>query len=312
MARNWYHDPVLLQEVLDAIPSDARFIMDGTLGHGGHSIEIMNNAKSSEREKWKSNNKNISVGTHIMRPIHIVGVDRDRTMMQKAQERLQEFASQMCYVQGSYAEFQRITTESWVAHFDVILLDIGVNMEHFKDGERGFSIKKDGPLDMRFDIASWIPASLWLKQCNKEQFKTMLTSYTDFSEKRIVHATDSFFLTSRDFATTKELYERAKSINMNDKAMAVFFQAIRIVVNGELDEFASFLKTFIEYLAPWGRCIILTYHSIEDRMAKNAFKALEDAGKATILTKHVIQPTWKEKERNPAARSAKMRVLMKK
>jgi 16S rRNA (cytosine1402-N4)-methyltransferase len=75
--------------------------------------------------------------------------------------------------------------------------------------------------------------------------------------------------------------------------------------------FADFLAQLIDYLAPWGKCIILTYHSIEDRMAKNAFKALEEEGKATIVTKHVIQPTRKEKERNPAARSAKMRVLVK-
>lgn len=121
--------------------------------------------------------------------------------------------------------------------------------------------------------------------------------------------TEQFFLTNRDFETTFALSARARSIKTNEKAMAVFFQAIRIVVNGELDEFQSFLDQFTNYLNPGGRCIVLTYHSIEDRMAKVAFKALEDEGHVSILTKHVIQPTRQEKQRNPAARSAKMRVV---
>lgn len=123
-------------------------------------------------------------------------------------------------------------------------------MEHFKDGERGFSIKKDGPLDMRFDTTTGVPAQEWLQNCTTNQFHAMLTNFTDFSPKRIAWMTEQFFLTNRDFPTTFALSSRAKSIKTNEKAMAVFFQALRIVVNGELDEFQSFLDQFVDYLNP--------------------------------------------------------------
>ena len=296
MTRTWYHTPVLLDEVLARLPEDLSTMMDGTLGHGGHSLSIL------ETRHQKPENSPIK---------KIVWVDRDVVMLAKAKERLHDFGSQMSYVQGSYADFAKITSESWVQLFDAILLDIGVNMEHFKDGERGFSIKHDGPLDMRFDITHGIPASERLQTCTTNQFHTMLSNYTDFTQKWIGHLTQAFFLTPRVFSTTKEISAWANTVGMNDKTIAIFFQAIRIVVNGELDEFASFLTQFVDHLSPGGRCIILTYHSIEDRMAKVALKDLEDANKVAILTKHVIQPTWKEKQRNPASRSAKMRVVEK-
>jgi 16S rRNA (cytosine1402-N4)-methyltransferase len=184
-------------------------------------------------------------------------------------------------------------------------------MEHFKDGERGFSIKKDGPLDMRFDTAVGSPASERLQNCTTNQFHAMLTNFTDFSPKRIATTTEAFFKTDRLFSTTFAISTWAKSIGMSDKVMAIFFQAIRIVINGELDEFTSFLEQFPKYLTPGGRCIVLTYHSIEDRMAKVSFKEREDKHVVKICTKHVIQPTRQEKQRNPAARSAKMRVVEK-
>ncbi len=288
--RTWYHDPVLLQEVLERLPAQACLVMDGTLGHGWHTLQILE--------------------SRIQNPeLKILWVDRDGAMMTKAQERLAEYVSQMKYFRGSYADFTSIMAVTWGKKFDAILLDIGVNMEHFKDGERGFSIKKDGPLDMRFDTSVGISAQERLRTCTTNQFHAMLTNFTDFSEKRIVKTSEEFFKTDRDFSTTFTLSARAKSIWMSDKVMAIFFQAIRIVVNGELDEFQSFLDQFTNYLNPGGRYIVLTYHSIEDRMAKVAFKALEDEGHVSILTKHVIQPTRQEKQRNPAARSAKMRVV---
>ena len=293
MTRTWYHDPVLLPEVLERLPDQTHLLMDGTLWHGGHTMAII--------EERKKNNKSI----------HVVWVDRDLAMLQKATMRLSDISSQIVFVKWSYANFHKIKEATWGKLFDCILLDIGVNMEHFKDGDRGFSIKKDGPLDTRFDTTLWIPAYERLSVCTTNQFHAMLTNFTDFSPKRIGHTTEQFFKTDRVFPTTFAISNRAKWIGMSDKVMAVFFQAIRIVVNGELDEFASFLEQFPEYLAPWGRCIVLTYHSIEDRMAKVSFKQREDTGRAKILTKHVIQPARKEKQRNPAARSAKMRVIEK-
>lgn len=99
--------------------------------------------------------------------------------------RLSDISSQIVFVKGSYADFATIKQATEGKLFDCILLDIGVNMEHFKDGERGFSIKKDGPLDMRFDTDKGIPAHERLATCTTNQFHAMLTSFTDFSPKRI-------------------------------------------------------------------------------------------------------------------------------
>lgn len=131
-----------------------------------------------------------------------------------------------------------------------MLLDLGVNMEHFKDADRGFSIKQDGPLDMRFDATTGLPAQQWLATCTPQQFHEMLVHFTDFSPKRIAHMEQSFLSSSREFATTSELKQRAKSIGMNDKALAIFFQAIRITVNQELQELALFLECFPDFLTP--------------------------------------------------------------
>lgn len=218
--------------MLEWLPAQVSLVMDGTLGHGGHAMAIID-----ERNK-----KNKS--------IQVVGVDRDLAMLQKAHVRLTDISSQIVFVKGSYADFTKIKQASEGKLFDCILLDIGVNMEHFKDGDRGFSIKKDGPLDMRFDTALGIPAHERLLTCTTNQFHAMLTNFTDFSPKWIGHATEQFFKTDRLFPTTHALSTRAKSIGMSDKVMAIFFQAIRIVINGELDEFALFLERFPTYLAP--------------------------------------------------------------
>lgn len=171
-------------------------------------------------------------------------------MLAKARERLRVKSDQLIFMQGSYADFPGIVQKSQISQFDVILLDIGVNMEHFKDASRGFSIKHDGPLDMRFDQSKGVRASELLATCSSESFRQMLVQRTDFSEKWIDHLTKSFFASNRTFETTQELRNWAKSIGMNDKALAVRFQAIRIVVNGELDEFALFLERFINHLTP--------------------------------------------------------------
>ena len=312
MSRSWYHEPVLLQEVLDRVPEEAQTIMDGTLGHGGHTQAILSYIIAKSEMMKQSQEGNISwdlCAQHC--GAVIVWVDRDATMLQKAKERLSEFGEQVQYVHGSYATFKLITQQTGMHQFDMILLDLGVNMEHFKDAERGFSIKKDWPLDMRFDTSDGIPANERLNICTPEQFHETLEKYTDFSPKRMAHMEQSFFASWRDFSTTAELRQRAKSIGTNEKALAIFFQAIRISVNRELQELTMFLHSFPEYLTPNWRCIILTYHSGEDRMVKESFKQRADQWVCTILTKHVIAPQRSEKEHNPAARSAKMRVIQK-
>lgn len=149
-----------------------------------------------------------------------------------------------------------------------MLLDIGVNMDHFKTAERGFSIKLDGPLDMRYDRSTGKSANDWLFSVKEKEFKEILEQYTDFRPGYIEKFLKAYYQNKTRYGTTHQFATRLRSFGMNDKVMAVLFQAIRIAVNGELDELQNFLQIFYKFLTIGGRCCILTFHSIEDRMVK--------------------------------------------
>lgn len=180
------------------------------------------------------------------------------------------------FVQGSYADFDTIITESGVKQFDYILLDIGVNMDHFKVANRGFSIKLDGPLDMRYNRTQGIPASKIIEKYNYKQLLMMWGKWTDFSDKFCELITKELITTRKKqtFVTTQDMRTWAKKLGINDKKLAVIFQALRIETNNELGELEKFLQLFPNFLTNKGRCSIITYHSIEDRLVKYAFKDL--------------------------------------
>lgn len=289
------HEPVLLEETLAMLPEQCRFVMDGTLGHGGHTGKIIEKCKT-QNIKYK-----------------IIGVDRDVEMMEKAEIFLEDawMRDGVCFIQGSYADFWKITHESGIEKFDFILIDIGVNMDHFKVAERWFSIKKDGPLDMRYDRTQWLSAEKRLAQANYNDILNMFQTHTDFGEKFTQRIAEELHVAKRKqkFSTTWAMKIWAKDRGINDKKLAVIFQALRIVVNGELDELTVFLQSFYKYLTPGGRCVVLTYHSGEDRMVKYAFKDIVEQGMGTLVNKKVIKPSWQEVKKNKAARSAKLRCI---
>lgn len=262
--------------------------MDGTLWHWWHTQAMI--------QRWHD----------------VVWVDRDDKMITKCEAFLTaEEQESLTIVQWSYAEMPRIIEESWIQKFDYILLDIWVNMDHFKEADRWFSIRLDGDLDMRYDTTSWESVATWLARANYQDVHKNLTLYSDFTEKKIDQISKDLVQTKRSkpFLTTNDVREWANAKGINDKKLAVIFQSWRIHVNNELDELDSFLTLFTQYIKSGGRCAIISYHSWEDRRVKNAFKLLADQWKWSILTKHVIKPNWKEIKKNKAARSAKMRVF---
>ena len=279
------HVPVMYQEVLDNMPENPKLVLDGTVGHGGHSRLIL--SKTPETS--------------------LIAVDRDSNIIKIAQKNLEEYKNRVEFVLASYGELETILKDRKV---DMMLLDLWVNMEHFKDGSRGFSIKREGPLDMRFDTNQKITALYILKNYSQAQLEEMLTKWGDFKWKLLQDIVRAIIKWRHKLKTTFDLKNLLKTINLSEKKIAVVFQTLRIEVNQELEQLENFLEKFGDYLNEWWRCMIITYHSIEDRIVKNKFKELDKNGFKNI-TKKVIFPTLEEIEQNKASRSAKLRIIEK-
>ena len=279
------HVPVMAKEVIENLPVDAGLIMDGTVWHGWHSKLIL-----SHFDKIK-----------------LIAVDRDPNIIQIAKKNLEDYSDRVEFVNDSYKNLESILENRKV---DAILLDLWVNMEHFKDPERWFSIKYDGPLDMRFDTKQKITALHILKNYSPDKLEEILQKYWDFKWVLLKKIVKSIITSRHKLSTTFTLKEALKQAWLSEKKIAVVFQVIRIETNKELEQLEEFLDKFQNYLNPGGRCLIITYHSIEDRLVKNRFKEL-DWQWFKNLTKKVIFPSWEEIQRNKASRSAKLRIIEK-
>jgi 16S rRNA (cytosine1402-N4)-methyltransferase len=156
-----------------------------------------------------------------------------------------------------------------------MLLDLGVNMEHFKDGERGFSIKTNAPLDMRFNRENQISAKDIINAYSLEKLSNIFITYGDYNQKSAEYLAKGIIEARKKnlIETTQQLKEILLNLRCNQKKIAVIFQVLRIETNKELEQLEIFLTNFGEQLTKGGRCAIMTYHSIEDRIVKNAFKA---------------------------------------
>ena len=290
------HIPVLAQEIYDHMPDHRTRSFDGTFGHGGHAQFFL----TSESTKRPIEN------------LQIIGTDVDTAMIAKAQSLTSDFKDQISILHSSYAKIDKIAQENWL--FDFELLDLGVNLEHFKDGSRGFSIKTDAPLDMRFDQSkNPITARDWLQTVKPELLESSLQEYGDFSPKTAEYLTKLICEQRRKsaFETTFQLKDFLLSHHFNQKKIAIIFQVIRIMVNHELEQLETFLQAFPQTLKIGGRCAIITYHSIEDRITKLAFKKLDESWHFKLVNKKVIVPHYTEVLKNKAARSAKLRIIEK-
>jgi len=277
------HVPVMWKEVLENLPEKLNVFMDGTLWHAGHTKLIIEN---------KSPNK-------------VIWVDKDPKIIKVAEKNLVWFDN-VQFVNDSYKNLDKFLDSkvSWM------LLDLWVNMEHFKDASRGFSIKKDWPLDMRFDPNSWKTAKDILRTYSTAKLSEIFQKYWDFSWRLLDLIVSTIEKWRFWLETTYDLKNLLKNAWINEKKIAVIFQVLRIETNNELDQLEEFLSKFQDYLEIWWRCLIITYHSIEDRLVKNRFKEL-DKNWFKNLTKKVIFPTWAEIQKNRASRSAKLRVIEK-
>lgn len=289
------HTPIMVKEIVSHVPDNCTLYVDGTAGHWWHVAAIAASGKLAEDG-------------------HIIAIDRDGQMLAKAREILVSLLSRqkwsVMYVQDTYANIAEIIGDKKI---DFILLDIWVNMEHFKDWTRWFSVHEDAPLDMRFDMTNWETAADILNTYDKVELIRMFVQYGDFSPKSSEYFADHI-LANRNkepFTTTKKLVDFLYWIGVRKNQLPIVFQCLRIQTNQELKQLELFLERFPECIASWGRCAIMTFHSTEDRIVKYAFKALEEKWDFKLVNKKVIVPHYTEVQKNRAARSAKLRIIEK-
>lgn len=279
------HISIMVPEVLALVPLSVQNIVDGTTWHGGHTLAMAEQFPDAK----------------------IVAMDRDAAMLQHARERCVD-VDRITFVNDSYANFAQYNPL-----VDFILLDIGVNREHFEDRSRWFSIHDDGPLDMRFDRTQEKTAASVLQSYSVDELTRIFVDYADFTPEKS-HELALGIVKQRlkeKFTTTQGLRHFFWQFGIGKGATTVLFQALRIEVNDELGELRRFLETFISSLSLGGRCAIITFHSIEDRMVKKAFADLAAWSWFALVHKKPIKPTRQEVQKNRASRSALLRCIEK-
>lgn len=277
-------------------PSGPKTWIDGTLGGAGHGCAIIQRLGEADT---------------------FVGVDRDPSALERAQSNIETIRPWKCkikLIEGSYREIPDYVRSKEIEKADGILLDLGLSSDQLADGNRGFSFRVGGPLDLRFQPNEGTPASLLLEKADEKEIADIIYQFGEerFS-RRIARAIVERRLTS-PIKTAEELADlvhRAvpgKVHGRIDSATRTF-QALRIAVNQELLHLEQAMKSLVDCLKPGGRLVVITFHSLEDRIVKHAFR---EHPNLEPLTKKPILPSELETDRNPRARSAKLRVAVRK
>ncbi|ADW69745.1 16S rRNA (cytosine(1402)-N(4))-methyltransferase RsmH [Granulicella tundricola] len=291
------HVPVLLEEALEYLNvRPGGVYVDATLGLGGHSSAIA--------KKLGGQGK-------------LIAFDRDPDAMSKAQARLEalkeELGAEMPTVQFEPRAFSEAGDAIAKGSLDGLLADFGVSSMQLDEAHRGFSFRSDGPLDMRMDTRSGETAG---QVVNEEDENELADLIYEFGEERRSRRIARAIVRARPISTTAELariISAAAPPMKGDKIHPATrtFQAIRMRVNDELGEIQSLLKSAGSLLKPGGRLVMISFHSLEDRLVKDAFRELGRDKKFTVLTKKPVIAAEQESLRNPRSRSAKLRALEK-
>ncbi|MEQ8851636.1 16S rRNA (cytosine(1402)-N(4))-methyltransferase RsmH [Gimesia sp.] len=293
------HIPVLLREVMEQLDlSPGLVVVDGTVGAGGHSQHILKQIGTT--------------GT-------LIGLDRDEMMLGFAREKLgvETLLDGQCFLrQASYAELPAVLEELQIPSVDRVLLDLGLSSDQLSDETRGFGFETPGDLDLRFDTRQGIPAWQLLETLSEAELVQIMEVY---GEERFSQRIASQLVQQRKtnpVRTAADLIEAVQAA-LPAKALATarknpatrVFQALRIAANQELEQLETMLDAVLpQALKPGGRAVIISFHSLEDRMVKQAFK---DRDQWKNLTAKPITATQAEQRVNPRCRTAKLRVAVK-
>lgn len=244
---------------------------------------------------------------------YLIGLDVDGDALKRARERLSSFAKNFKLYRENYKTLAQVLEKENIKSVDGLLIDLGLSSEQVEDAERGFSFRRDGPLDMRYDTRSGENAR---DVINKENSEKLAWIFRNFGEERKAERIAGIIIEKRKekpIETTRELAwiaRRAKAFSAKGKINPAtrIFQGIRIYINKELENLETTLKEAIQAISGGGRICIVSYHSLEDRLVKNFFKEYSKAGRVRLITPHPVRPSRGEIIENRRSRSAKLRV----
>lgn len=304
------HIPVLLDEALQLLEvRPGRVFVDCTVGSGGHTEAILERLGGSG---W------------------VIGIDRDKTVLERAKERLRRFSNLDLY-HSNFKNLPLILSRLSRSEIDGCLVDLGVSSIQLTSADRGFSIRESGPLDMRMDLDQKITASQLLHQLTEDQLTDLFRRFGEEPAARKIAAAIVAERRVRRLQTTRELADLVERVKGRRPGSRIHpatqvFQALRMEVNQELAGLEEFLEAVIQRLSPGGRLVVVSFHSLEDRVVKQLFQ--KQAGRCIcfrpadacicprrevvrILTKKPVVPSPDEIAANPRSRSAKLRAVEK-
>ena len=293
------HCPVLLTEALLAageISPPPKSILDCTFGRGGHSLAFLNRFPSAKITALDWDGEAVEYGKTLPQAGKIGFL---RMNFHYFPEKLQQSPSFL----------------SACRPFDIVFMDLGVSSPHIDQGERGFSFHRDGPLDMRMDQRGEICAESLVNGLSKRELIKLFQKYGEIRRPfAVVHAIFERRKKKR-IKTTGELarlIQKHAGASRPDRHPATpYFLALRMKVNGELEGLERSLPAFPPFLRKGGILMVISFHSLEDRITKQAFRRLVQEGKGVLWNKKALTPSSAEKKRNPRSRSAKLRVFVK-
>ena len=304
---NQAHVPVFLDSVLTMfreVRSPIRYAFDGTFGRGGHTAAIL--------REWPT--------------IRVVAFDWDEDAIRFGKERFaKEIAEgRLTLVHSSYADFKKVrdaakanaTPGGLTEGFDLMLLDLGVSSPQLDQAERGFSFYHDGPLDMRMDQRGEVTAADIVNTWDEQELAKLFIEYGELQRPfRVVRAIVADRKAKKPFTSTRELASMIERVDGWQKKgshpATRYFLALRLKVNEELTTLEDALPELVDGLSTGGVLAVITFHSLEDRIAKNVFKHQAELDLGIQVNKKVIKPSDSEVSANPRARSAKLRGFQK-
>lgn len=290
------HTPVLLQEVIEYLNlTPGKKVIDATLDGGGHTREIKK----------------------LFPDVQMLGIEWDPVEAEEFKRNNPELAREITVVNESYAKLRDIVRE-YDFRPDGILFDLGLSSWHYEVSGRGFSFKKDEVLDMRFNPQSnQLTAAEIVKEYDRESLERILAFYGEEQFAPQIAAAIVAARKQKAITTTSDLVAVIESAvpawytKRKIHCATKTFQALRVVVNGELENVKDGIAAAVDVLNPGGRLLVISFQGMEDKIVREFFKEQAKAGTITWVTRHTVKPTWKEQEANPRSRSAKLKIVEK-